>query len=70
MLDQEFHTICVMAATLRAGKAGPVEKAWETAIRESVNAYSTMLASRKDLERVLALQSPTAAKSEEVAESP
>lgn len=55
MTDSEFHTLCVMAATIRAGKAGKKAEAWRDAVEEAVSGYAMLAGNREALSRLTAL---------------
>ena len=68
MLDNEFHTLCVMTATIRTGKMGDTGKAWGSALQEAVNGYALLLKNRDTLDKIAELQS--ARKDSEMPDSP
>lgn len=69
MLDQDFHTLCVMTATIRAGKAGAADKAWANALEEAVAGWAMLQRNRHALAKIMALQSATPLQSAEVPQS-
>ena len=59
MLDNDFHTLCVMTATIRAGRAGKTSEAWAVALEEAVSGYAMICKNRHEIAKITALQVAT-----------
>lgn len=56
MKDDQFQTLCVMAAVLRTGKSGPTGKAWGSALEEAVAGYAMLLKNREAISKIAEFQ--------------